>query len=184
MGVSVDYACMDLMETIAVHNYLNELPKEHCREALTRCCGSSQWVAKMLNARPYASDQELSEKSQILWQSLDREDFLEAFSHHPQIGISVEALREKFQTTLAWSTIEQGCVQKADQQTLALLAQGNQAYLAKFGYIFIVCATGKSATEMLSLLRERLENSPDLEIRIAAAEQEKTTQLRLEKLST
>ncbi|MEE2962464.1 MAG: 2-oxo-4-hydroxy-4-carboxy-5-ureidoimidazoline decarboxylase [Myxococcota bacterium] len=167
-----------------MHKYLNGLSKEQCREALTRCCGSSQWVSKMLDARPYASDQELLEKNQTLWQSLDREDFLEAFSHHPQIGISMEALREKFQTTQAWSTTEQASVQKADQQTLASLAQLNQTYLAKYGYIFIVCATGKSATEMLSLLRERLENSPDLEIRIAAAEQEKITQLRLEKLST
>ena len=182
MEVSVDYACMDLMETMTVHKYLNGLAKEPCREALTLCCGSSQWVSKMLNARPYTSDQELLKKSKTLWHSLDREDFLEAFSHHPQIGITAEALREKFQTTHTWSSGEQASIKTADKQTLALLAQGNQTYLEKFGHIFIVCATGKSATEMLSLLQKRLQNSPDLEIKVAAAEQEKITQLRLEKL--
>ena len=91
-------------------------------------------------------------------------------------------LREKFATTADWSGNEQASVKQASEEVLQRLADGNEAYYEKFGYIFIVCATGKSAGEMLALLEERLPNDPADEIKIAAGEQEKILEIRLNKL--
>ena len=114
---------------------------------------------------------------------MDFSDILEAFSHHPKIGANIETLRAKFQQTAGWSASEQASVSQASDAVLQALAQGNIDYEAKFGYIFIVCATGKSAAEMLNLLQARLVNTPADEIKLAAAEQAKITRIRLEKLS-
>ena len=108
-------------------------------------------------------------------------DWREAFTHHPKIG-DVDALREKFASTAAWAAGEQGAVRQASEATLQGLKAGNEAYEQHFGYIFIVCATGKSADEMLALLQARLPHSPAEEIHVAMAEQAKITRLRLEKL--
>ena len=94
----------------------------------------------------------------------------------------MEALREKFASTSTWAEGEQAAVKQASQETLEALAAGNEDYERKFGYIFIVCATGKTADEMLALLQARLPNTPADEILIAAGEQDKITRLRLEKL--
>ncbi len=112
---------------------------------------------------------------------MERVDILEAFSHHPRIG-DVDSLRKKFATTADWATSEQSGAQAASEAVLRDLAQGNRDYEARFGHIFIVCATGKSAAEMLALLRARIDHAPDVELRIAAAEQEKIAHLRLDKL--
>jgi 2-oxo-4-hydroxy-4-carboxy-5-ureidoimidazoline decarboxylase len=112
---------------------------------------------------------------------LSREDWLEAFSHHPRIG-DRGSLAERFPHTAGWSASEQGGVAGAGEGLLDVLLQANRDYEARFGYIFIVCATGKSASQMLALLQERLPNAPDAELEIAAAEQRKITAIRLKKL--
>ncbi|HAA56533.1 MAG TPA: OHCU decarboxylase [Myxococcales bacterium] len=169
------------MSTVAMH--LNGLDDEQCKEALTRCCGAHRWVEQMMNKRPFASDEQVFSEAESIWQSLGREDILEAFTHHPKIGANVDELRKKFQKTHTWSSQEQASVQEADEETLQALAQGNRDYEARFGYIFIVCATGKSAQEMLTLLQARIHNEDEKELSIAAGEQQKITKIRLEKLS-
>ncbi len=109
-------------------------------------------------------------------------DWLEAFAAHPKIG-DRDALRAKFAATAAWSAIEQAGVDGAPEEVLDALADANDRYHERFGYIFIVCATGKTAEEMLALIRERLSNDPEVELRTAAAEQAKIARIRLEKLA-
>lgn len=161
---------------------LNGMAEDACRDALTRCCGAKRWVEAMLQARPFPHTQAVFQKADLFWKTMLREDILEAFSHHPKIGSNIEELRKKFSSTQQWSSQEQAAVQQADEATLEALAKGNKDYEETFGYIFIVCATGKSAQEMLSLLEARLHNDPDEELRIAAAEQAKITTIRLRKL--
>ena len=109
-------------------------------------------------------------------------DFLEAFSHHPKIGASLDLLREKFASTHGWSSAEQSAVTGASEETLAALRDGNIRYEKKYGFIFIVCATGKSAAQMLEILNSRMNHSYEQELQIAAKEQAKITHLRLEKI--
>jgi 2-oxo-4-hydroxy-4-carboxy-5-ureidoimidazoline decarboxylase len=165
------------------HAVLNALSPPAARDALLRCCGSTRWVERMLEHRPFASTLALYELATRDWTDLDASDYLEAFSHHPQIGADLAELKRKFATTASWSASEQAGAGNAEQATLEALRDGNRAYLDRFGFIFIVCATGKSAAEMLDLLRARLPNDSATELRVAAAEQAKITKLRLEKLS-
>ncbi len=160
---------------------LNQSSSELLQPELLRCCGSARWVEKLIASRPYATEAELYNASDRIWQSLNSEDWLEAFSHHPKIG-DLESLKTKFASTSDWASGEQGGVALASERVIEELAAGNTAYEEKFGYIFIVCATGKTAGEMLALLQERLHNAPDVEIQRAMAEQNKITRLRLEKL--
>lgn len=162
--------------------WLDAQSVEGARDALLRCCGSQRWVAGMLARRPFGSSEALADAARAVWAGLDRGDYLEAFSHHPAIGADLAELRAKFAPTLGWSKDEQSGMATADEQTLLDLQAGNQAYRDRFGYVFLICASGKSATEMLSALRRRLENDPAVELAIAAAEQAKITDLRLEKL--
>jgi 2-oxo-4-hydroxy-4-carboxy-5-ureidoimidazoline decarboxylase len=159
----------------------NSLDPETAATALTKCCGSSTWVQTMMNARPYASEDDLHHQAVLAWAACRQQDGLEAFSHHPKIG-GTAALAEKFASTQTWALGEQASVKTASEAVLQALADGNAAYEEKFGYIFIVCATGKSATEMRALLQERLPNPPEVEMEIAMAEQMKITLLRLQKL--
>ncbi len=122
------------------------------------------------------------EMADKMWENLEKEDYLEAFSHHPKIGADPDELRRKFKRTHEQSAAEQSGVKSASDETLEELAKQNQIYLDRFGYIFIVCASGKSATEMLEILKGRVNNPEDIELKIAAAEQAKITKIRLEKL--
>ncbi len=167
----------------APHARLNALSTRDAERALERCCGSSRWVAGMLARRPFASREALFRDAEAVWAGLERADFLEAFSHHPQIGADPAELAERFATTADWSSSEQAGVTRAARRTIERLAAGNARYLARFGFLFIVCASGKSAEEMLRLLEARLDNAPDRELSIAATEQAKITRLRLEKLA-
>lgn len=160
---------------------LNRLSSSSLKEELTRCCGSSAWVEKMASFFPFRNKEELFQKADEVWNGLTEKDWLEAFGHHPKIG-DANSLKEKFAATAKWASGEQASVQQASQQTVEKLAYGNRQYEDKFGYIFIVCATGKSADEMLDILQSRLPNKPETEIRMAAAEQAKITRIRLEKL--
>jgi 2-oxo-4-hydroxy-4-carboxy-5-ureidoimidazoline decarboxylase len=146
-----------------------------------QCCGSLRWAREMEARRPFADVPQLFSVAENVWNGLTDNDWKEAFSHHPKIG-DIKDLRKKFPSTAQWAEGEQAGVQLSAEKVLKALAEGNNLYEAKFGYIFIVCATGKSASEMLALLNKRLNNVPHEEIIIAAGEQAKITKLRLEKL--
>jgi len=160
---------------------LNSWTKTEAKSALLRCCGASRWAEELADCRPFLSEQELFDAAERLWQGLDRDGWLEAFAAHPKIG-DLNALRAKFSNTAAWSVGEQAGLADAVDAVFGALARLNRLYEEKFGYIFIICATGKTAAEMLALLEERLKNDPDRELSIAAGEQTKITQLRLRKL--
>lgn len=165
---------------VTLHEF-NILPREQLIAELTRCCGSTAWVQRMLPFIPADDMVELLEDAEEQWWLCSEEDWKEAFAHHPRIG-DIDSLKKKYASTAAWASGEQSGSANASEETLKALAKGNRLYEEKFGYIFIVCATGKSAEEMLAMLQERLNNSPEEEIRIAADEQNKITQLRIEKL--
>jgi 2-oxo-4-hydroxy-4-carboxy-5-ureidoimidazoline decarboxylase len=160
---------------------LNTLPKDRLREELGRCCGSQAWIDKMLPFFPAEDLVELLEDAEEQWYKCNESDWKEAFSHHPKIG-DVDSLKRKFASTADWASGEQQEISKASDETIRAIAEGNKEYEKKFGYIFITCATGKSAGEMLSELQVRLNNSSEVEIEVAADEQNKITKLRLEKL--
>lgn len=162
--------------------HLNELENAEAVTLLKTCCGSTRWAREMAGRRPFDSPRDVLATADDVWETMGRDDILEAFSHHPQIGADIDELRRKFADTAAWSASEQSSVGGASDEVLERLRDLNQSYLDRFGYIFIVCATGKSAPEMLELLEQRIDNHPEDELDIAAAEQAKITKLRLEKL--
>ena len=162
-------------------NNLNNANAEQATHSFMQCCTSSAWVSAMVAARPYTDERSLNEHADAAWQALGEIDYLEAFEGHPQIG-NVDTLRAKYANTKELASGEQSSVNEASEQVLQALAQGNADYLEKFGFIFIVCATGKSATQMLALLEARLPNDKATELANAAEEQRKIFHLRLEKL--
>jgi OHCU decarboxylase len=161
--------------------WLNALSAREATQEFLKCCGSKRWARAMTHRRPYAGVEDLTLTSDKIWWSLDRADWLEAFRSHPKIGgkKAAEIVSEQSQQ---WSGQEQAGVASAAQQTRDELAQLNREYEAKFGFIFIICATGKSADEMLANLRRRMQNEIETELPIAAAEQAKITEIRLKKL--
>ena len=159
----------------------NALPVAKAREELLRCCGCARWADAVLAARPYKDKGALLAAADAAWEKAGKKERLEAFAHHPRIG-GKDALRAKFAATSAWAQSEQAGAAAADEAVLDALALGNAEYEAKFGHIFIVCATGKSAAEMLDLLKSRLPNDANTEIGVAAREQGKINKIRLEKL--
>lgn len=160
---------------------LNGLPEEAAKKELTKCCGSSVWLDKMVAIRPFENEAKLFEVASSIWFACTRNDWLEAFSHHPRIG-DINILQEKFADTREWEGQEQESVGSARQDILEKLAQKNKKYEERFGYIFIVYATGKSADEMLEIVERRLRNNSYDEIKIAISEQNQITRLRLKKL--
>jgi OHCU decarboxylase len=163
--------------------WLNSLPPAEAEKELLQCCGSTRWAQQMAAARPYRTLENLTATANELWWSLDRNDWLEAFRSHPKIGEKKAADPVSTQAS-QWSGQEQAGVATASQETVDSLATLNRAYEEKFGFIFIICATGKTSAEMMSSLRERLEHDAVDELPIAAAEQSKITALRLNKLLT
>ena len=160
---------------MTVATYINGLSVDAARMALARCCASHQWVKRMLAGRPYASDPQLYMAAEREWWALDRGDWLEAFAAHPQIGE---------RSTDAWSSGEQSGVTGAAASLHLALREENGAYERRFGHVYLVCATGRGAAELLADLKTRLGNDPEKELRVAAGEQAKITRLRLEKLVT
>ena len=146
-----------------------------------QCNTSERWCEKMEKSRPYKSAKSLRKKADKHWEKSKEKDLLQAFEGHPEIG-DVSTLREKYRNTEKLAGHEQSGVNTATENTLQSLAQGNKDYKEKFGFIFIVCASGKSADEMLVLLLERLPNTREQELVNAAEEQRKITHLRLDKL--
>ncbi len=159
--------------------WLNALPAPAAQHELLACCGSSRWAQHMAARRPFSDLGDLLAASDLIWGDLDRSDLLEAFAAHPRIG---ESAVPAAGVGRGWSADEQAATGGAGREVLQGLVAANRAYEAKFGYIFIVSATGKSADEMLTLLRKRLDNSPEEEVEVAAEEQRSITSLRLEKL--
>jgi len=159
----------------------NRLPRQRALRALLDCCGSREWAQQMAARRPFAGEVDFFETAYKTWAALSREDWLEAFLHHPPIG-ETKAKAKQSAAASRWSAKEQSTAQKADPEVLQALAAQNLAYADKFGYVFLICATGKTSEEILNALRQRLQNDPETELRVAAEEQRKITRLRLEKL--
>jgi 2-oxo-4-hydroxy-4-carboxy-5-ureidoimidazoline decarboxylase len=159
----------------------DHLPENKKKELLTQCCGSSVWVGKMLAIFPVDDLVELLEAAEQKWDECKEKEQMMAFEHHPKIG-DLNSLKEKFADTAVWAKGEQSSVSDSKEETLHQLAKANEEYENKFGFIFIVCATGKSVEEMLTDLHLRINNSKEKEIKKAATEQLKITKLRLEKL--
>jgi 2-oxo-4-hydroxy-4-carboxy-5-ureidoimidazoline decarboxylase len=160
---------------------LNGADEEAARAILADCCVSRRWIDAMLGYRPYADGEALLDAARTSWANLGEDDWLEAFAGHPRIG-DVASLRQKYASSAALAAAEQSGVAGADDALLERLAEGNRAYEERHGFIFIVCATGRSAAEMLALLESRIDNSRDEELRSAAREQLAILLLRLEKL--
>jgi 2-oxo-4-hydroxy-4-carboxy-5-ureidoimidazoline decarboxylase len=161
---------------------LNALAESDARAEFLKCCGSHRWADAMAARRPFADNASLAAAADDLWSAASRDDRLEAFAAHPKIGADVAALRARFAHTATWSSQEQGGMSGAAEATIQRLAELNRVYDKRFGHIFIVCATGKSADEMLAILESRIDNRPEDELRIAAEEQRKIMHLRLAKL--
>ena len=159
----------------------NALASESAREALTSCCGATRWVTEMNTRRPFASRTDVFEAAETVWNSLDATDWLEAFHHHPRIGETTSAASQE-ELAQRWSSAEQSALSTAAHDVRVRMAELNKQYEQRFGFIYIVCATDKSAEQMLAMAEERLQNGVDAELRVAAREQERITRLRLEKL--
>jgi OHCU decarboxylase len=163
--------------------WLNSLTADEAAKELLQCCGSKRWAAEMTSSRPYPDLENLIAAAHDVWWSLDRSDWLEAFRSHPRIGEKKAADKVSAQSQ-QWSGQEQSGVAGASEEAVSSLATLNRDYEQKFGFIFIICATGKTSEEILTALRERLQHDPESELPIAAAEQSKITELRLKKLLT
>jgi OHCU decarboxylase len=157
----------------------NALPQGQAESLLMACCGSARWAASVATRRPYATVGALHKSADAIWWNLERADWLEAFSHHPQIGDKPASGSEPARR---WAEGEQTGARAATEDVKARLARANRAYFEKFGYIYIVCATGKTAEGMLAILNQRLQNDLPSELSIAAEQQRLITRLRLEKL--
>ena len=134
----------------------------------------------MTSARPFSNVDDLLAKADSVWWSLDNQDWLEAFRAHPKIGEKKAAATQSEQAR-SWSVQEQSAAARATPEVIFALAEGNREYEQRFGFIYIVCATGKSSEELLKVLEARLKNGSETELRNAAEEQRKITRLRLEK---
>jgi 2-oxo-4-hydroxy-4-carboxy-5-ureidoimidazoline decarboxylase len=191
------------------HDVLAGMTRAEAARALGRCCGARRWVEGMLVRAPFASTAALLAAADQIWEGLTAEDHLEAFAHHPRIGADLSPSPDRpvaepgdpggppggpaggqaaagpdLGATAAWARAEQADAIDADADTRDRLRRGNLAYDARFGFTFIVCATGKSAGAMLALLEARLLNAPDTERQVAARELAQITRLRLLKLAT
>ncbi len=148
---------------------------------LLQCCAATRWVDAVLDLRPYSSVEGLLQAAKNCWSSMEEPDYLEAFDGHPKIG-DPASLKAKYAATHTMASNEQASVQQANEKIIMDLASCNQAYEDKFGFIFIICATGKSADEMLSSIKARLVSNREKELQLAAMEQGKITSLRIDKL--
>ena len=158
----------------------NRAPADDVIEALQSCCASAAWAQAVAERRPYESIDELIAIAELQWWQLPRLEWVQAFGAHPRIGERAAATPQAGQGD-AWSEEEQSAA-RATRATAARLAELNRAYEEKFGYTYIVSATGKTAEEMISIAERRMTNEPDAEVRIAAEEQARITGLRLRKL--
>jgi 2-oxo-4-hydroxy-4-carboxy-5-ureidoimidazoline decarboxylase len=160
---------------------LNATDEPALRALLADFCAAPEWLDRLTTDRPFSSAAALQSASEDAAEGVSPGGWREAFRHHPRIG-ERQAERLQSASAQAQSSREQGAVEHASAADRAALAEGNRVYEARFGQPFIVCASGRPASEMLALLRERLNNDPDTELRVAAGEQRKITKLRLSRL--
>jgi len=157
------------------------MPEARATELLRECCGSSRWASAMAARRPFGSRDAVLAAADEIWRSLDAGDWREAFAHHPRIGERTSTVPQTDRGK-SWAAGEQSGVDRANRDVREALAEANRDYERRFGYIYIVCATGKSAEEMLAIAKSRLRNDPEIELRVATEEQRKIMRLRLQKL--
>ncbi|MEO6212811.1 MAG: 2-oxo-4-hydroxy-4-carboxy-5-ureidoimidazoline decarboxylase [Vicinamibacterales bacterium] len=151
---------------------------EEAQALLRVCCGAERWVDRMMARRPFADRDTVLAAARDEWFRLRPDDWREAFSHHPPIG-DREAMRARFSATRTLSEREQSGLTGASEVVLAALIEANRRYQERFGFIFIVCASGKSADQMLALLQARLDNDAATELRIATEQHAQICELRL-----
>ncbi len=160
---------------------LNTLEETSALEEFGKCCGAKNWIERMVTERPFDNENVLTNTAEKIWFDGSESDWLEAFAQHPKIG-DVDSLAKKYASTKEWAGNEQKSVDSASSEVIRKLAELNTQYEERFGFIFIVCATGKSAEEMLEILESRIDNGYQEELKIAMGEQHKITTLRLKKL--
>lgn len=158
----------------------NMAGEAEARNAMLACCGSRRWADAMTALRPIANISALSEEADRVWGTMQEADWLEAFACHPRIGERKVSAHAGAQSA-AWSKAEQERASAASENVLAEIASGNQQYEERFGFTYIVCATGKSADEMLAILKRRLGSTREAELREAAEQQRQIMQIRLGK---
>jgi OHCU decarboxylase len=161
-----------LSETLA---WFNGLPRDEAEVRLRACCGSRAWVAGVAARRPYADIPALMKAADEVWSELAPSDWLEAFAAHPRIGESGGRSPDSSQK-------EQSRIMGGGDETLAVLAEENRRYEARFGHVFLISAAGRTAAEVLAALRQRMNNDPVTEVQVAAEEQLKITRLRVERM--
>lgn len=149
------------------------MPPEEAAQQLQRCCGATAWARAMAAARPFAEVEAVHAAADRALDGLSRADWLEAFAAHPRIGAGGGG---------AWSRQEQAGMDAADEPLRQRLRAANDAYVERFGYLFLICATGRGAAEMLASLEERMHNDPDTEFAVATGQQRLITHLRIDKL--
>jgi 2-oxo-4-hydroxy-4-carboxy-5-ureidoimidazoline decarboxylase len=157
----------------------NQADREDARATMLACCGAKRWAEAMVAARPIRDILKLSETADQIWATMEEADWLEAFACHPRIGERTSA--HATAQSAAWSRQEQSSAATGSDQTLARIAEGNALYEQRFGFTYIVCATGKSADEMLAILERRLGGDRQTELREAAEQQRQILQIRLGK---
>ena len=160
---------------------INAASSAEAAQLFLQCCASQRWIALMVASRPYATAQALRDQADVHWREMGEEDYLQAFDGHPKIG-DVGSLQAKYANTKTLAAGEQSGVDLASDEVIQRLAEGNSQYQDKFGFIFIVCASGKTADEMLGLLEARLPNDRHTELLNAAEEQRKIFHIRLNQL--
>jgi OHCU decarboxylase len=160
---------------------LNELPADEAESRFLDCCGSRKWARAMTDARPFDDTGSLLLEAERIWHGLEAGEWLEAFAAHPKIGAK-KAAPAQAERSAEWSKGEQAGMDATTDTVREDLAEANRAYEERHGHIYIVCATGRSAGEMLDICRQRLGNTAEIELSIAAEEQRKITGIRLRKL--
>ncbi|HEX7939534.1 MAG TPA: 2-oxo-4-hydroxy-4-carboxy-5-ureidoimidazoline decarboxylase [Gemmatimonadaceae bacterium] len=159
---------------------LNAMAPTDAASAFWQCCSSTQWASRMSVLRPFKNEAELYQAAESVWWELSSPDWLEAFGHHPRIGSRLSALG--FRQSDDWAKGEQSGMKDAPSKIREELVRWNEQYERRFGFVFLICATGKAPGEMLAQMERRMNNEPAAELRVAAGEQAKITRLRLGKM--
>ena len=156
----------------------NQLPEADAFTPILACCGSHAFASGVARNRPYSNLDSLLIEADTVWWGLKKNDWLESFACHPRIGESAATTSHQFS---AWSTEEQSRARTAAESILDSIARKNREYEARHGFIYIVCANGRSAEELLAILDHRLHNTTEVELREAAEQQRQITHLRIRK---
>lgn len=158
----------------------NHLPAGEAANEILPCCGSTAWAQRMAARRPLADAMSLLAVSDETWSSLGDAAWEEAFRSHPRIG-ETRTAQPSHARSMAWSALEQQKAALTGDDVKMALAEGNKEYERRFNRIFIVCASGKTAPELLEILRRRLQNDPEVELREAVEQQRQIMHLRIKR---